>query len=98
MATAMFLEWSGLTAERYEQLRPRVIWERDVPQGILLHVATFGPEGARIADVWESEDAWRRFLESRIMPAVQEAGVPGEPRVEFRPVHALFTPAIERKS
>lgn len=43
------------------------------PEGLIVHAAT--PHGAtwRSVDVWESEAAYDRFRDERLMPAVQEA-------------------------
>ena len=40
------------------------------PQGILFHVATEAPGGVRVTDVWESRDAFERFRDSLLMPAM----------------------------
>jgi hypothetical protein len=97
MAVAMHMEWPGVTAEQYDRVRQRVNWEVEAPEGAILHLASFTPEGARIVDVWESEAAFNRFLRDRLMPVVEEVGLSGEPRVQLYPVHALFTPAFEPK-
>ncbi len=94
MAVAMFMEWAGITPEQYDQTRDLVGWERQTPEGAILHIATFGPEGARVVDVWETEAAFQRFVEERLMPGVQQLGIPGQPNVQFSPVHALFTPGL----
>lgn len=95
MAVAMFMRWPGVTAEQYDEARERVNWESDVPDGAKFHVATFGPDGARITDVWESQEAFERFGTERLMPVTQEIGIDTEPEVEFAPVHALFAPMYE---
>ena len=93
MAVAIQGVWPGFTAEQYDQLRDVVGWEREVPPGLILHVASFSPERAHIFDVWESEEAAQRFFEDRLMPGAQQVGIPGAPEGQFYPVHALFTPA-----
>ncbi len=94
MATAVFLDWPGLTPEQYDQLREVVGWERDKPEGGVLHAATFYSDGARIFDVWDSEEAFQNFVQERIMPGVQQVGLQAEPSVQTYPVHALFTPGL----
>ena len=43
----------------------------DAPAGMLLHLATSLPGGGlRYLDIWESEDAWSRFVEERLHPVV----------------------------
>jgi hypothetical protein len=39
-----------------------------------------GQQGFRVVDVWESEEAFRRFGET-LMPILQELGVEGEPEI-----------------
>jgi len=57
-------------------------------EGILVHVAGEGPNGFRIVDVWESEEAARRFGEL-LGPHMQEIGITEQP--EIYPVHAFVS-------
>jgi hypothetical protein len=57
-------------------------------EGLLAHVAGQGANGFRVVDVWESEDAFRRFGE-KLMPVLQEIGVQGEP--EIYPAHTFVS-------
>ena len=45
--------------ERYEQFAAPL--REGAPEGLILHAAGPTDEGFRIVEVWESEDAWRRF-------------------------------------
>jgi hypothetical protein len=92
----MFMRWEGLTAEQYDEVRGVVRWEEDVPQGARFHCATFDDGGARIFDIWDSAEDFQRFIDERIMPAAQEAGLTGEPQVEINETHAVFNPGIDR--
>jgi hypothetical protein len=47
--------------ESYEPLAADI--ERSLPDGLILHAAGRTEEGFRIIEVWESEDAWRRFAD-----------------------------------
>lgn len=94
MPTALFLEWDGVTAEQYDQIRAIAGWEDDTPDGAMLHVAAFTDGGMRIFDLWESAEAFQAFFEARIMPAVQQVGMTGQPEVELITAHATFTPAF----
>ena len=96
MAIAVHLQWPEVNADQYDRLKDHVGWERDVPQGGILHITSFSPQGAHIVDVWESQEAFQRFLEDRLMPGVQEIGIQGEPEPQVYPVHDLFTPGIDR--
>jgi hypothetical protein len=93
MPAALFLKWDGVTPEQYEQIRATANWEGDLPDGAMFHVAAFTDGGMRIFDVWASAEAFQTFFSERVMPAIQEVGLTGEPEVELLPVHALFTPA-----
>ena len=50
--------------------------------------------GLRATDVWESADHFNRFVEERLMPAVTEIGIEGQPDVELYPLHAVFNPGV----
>jgi hypothetical protein len=78
----------SLTQERYvESVRrltdgkSRLESPADWPvEGLLAHIAGEGQNGFRVVDVWESEDAFRRFGEI-LMPILQEIGVEGQPEI-----------------
>jgi len=77
-----------LTRERYEKVirsltggKGRMETPADWPvEGLLVHAAGEGEHGFRVVDVWESEDACRRFGD-RLMPALHEAGIKEEPEI-----------------
>src|SRR4051794_3400599 len=45
LAIVWLLEWDGLTPEQYEALKEAVGWERDVPNGLHAHAASFNDKG-----------------------------------------------------
>jgi hypothetical protein len=94
MATVMLLHWPETTLDQYDQVRERVQWDSDVPNGVKLHISGSADDGLHILDVWESEEAFNAFFEQRIMPAVQEVGIQGQPDVKFYPLHGVFVPAL----
>jgi hypothetical protein len=49
-------------------------------EGLLAHIAGEGENGFRVVDVWESEDAFRRFGET-LIPILQELGIEGQPEI-----------------
>ena len=69
--------------ERYPDLA-RLL--RRTPRGLLLHVAGPTDEGFRIIEIWESEDAWRRF-EPSLQAAVAAIDADVRPRVAVRDLH-----------
>jgi hypothetical protein len=95
MAVGMFMDWSGVTPEQYDEVRGSVDWEGDTPTGALFHAATFDQQGAHIFDMWESAADFQRFVEERLTPGTQAAGLVGEPQVRIFEIHATFTPAFE---
>lgn len=79
----------SLTREKYQETvrkltggkRSRMESTADWPvAGVLVHVAGQTEKGFRVVDVWESEDAFRRFGE-KLMPILKEVGVEGGPEV-----------------
>jgi hypothetical protein len=86
----------GLTRDQYDEVVRRVNPETgrlespaDFPvEGVLAHVAGESPSGFRVVEVWESEDALRRYGEL-LLPAFQEVGVEGEP--EIYPTYNFIT-------
>lgn len=83
----------GFTREQYEEtvrrLHPdgRLESLSDWPvDGLLVHVTGESPNGFRVIDVWESEDAARRFAEL-LLPLLGELGATGEP--EVYPTHTF---------
>jgi hypothetical protein len=94
VAVAVYIEWPGITAEKYDDLRDLVEWEREVAQGSIIHIASIGSEDVSVVDVWESEEAFGRFVEERLMPGAQQLGLPGQPTAQSYPVHALFMPGL----
>jgi hypothetical protein len=86
----------SLTQEQYEESvvkltggKSRLESPADWPvEGLLAHIAGQGPDGFRVVDVWESEEAFRRFGEA-LMPVLQQLGVEGQP--EIYPAHTYVS-------
>jgi len=88
MPVVVVFQSPSLTQEQYEQVIGRLTdgkkrmeslsdWPAD---GILAHAAGQGPDGFRVVDVWESEDAFGRFGET-LVPILQELGVDVQPEI-----------------
>ena len=97
MATIMQMHWPEATEEQYEQVRSRVDWEGNRPDGAKLHVVGFSDDGMRILDIWASPEAFQSWFEERIGPAVQEVGIEGNPDVRMFPLHGVYAPAFGRE-
>ena len=67
MATVIMQKWDGITPDQYDALRESVGWDRDVPAGMRFHVASFGDGVLRMTDVWDSEELFGTFVQTRIL-------------------------------
>jgi hypothetical protein len=56
--------------------------------GLLAHIAGQGENGFRVVDVWESEEAFRKFGDS-LMPILKELGIDVTP--EVYPAHTFVS-------
>lgn len=96
MAVVLVHQGPGLTKESYEEAvrrltagKTRLESPADWPvEGVLVHAAGEAEGGFRVVDVWESEEAVRRFGET-LMPILQEIGVEAEP--EMYPAHTFVS-------
>ncbi|PYQ77588.1 MAG: hypothetical protein DMG04_00025 [Acidobacteria bacterium] len=89
------MEWPGVTPEQYNRVMSNLGLDKNPPAGAVFHVAGFTGGSARIVDIWDSQQAFERFQKDRLTAAVQKAGITGQPKVQFYPVHNLFAPNIE---
>ncbi|MCU7820247.1 hypothetical protein [Kitasatospora sp. DSM 101779] len=97
MAIAAVFEIPGMTQDQYEQSADKVTGGRgpvtssdDWPvPGLISHTAAPTPDGWLVVDVWESEEAFRRFGEI-IVPILQELGV-ANAHPKIYPVHTVVT-------
>ena len=96
MPVALVSQGGGITKELYDETIRRMTGGKtraDSPadwpvEGLLVHVAGEAEGGFRVVDVWESEEALRRFAET-LVPILQELGVEGKP--EIYPTHAFVS-------
>ncbi len=93
MAQVMKLRWDGVRPEQYDAVRASVQWESDIPDGAIFHVAWFRDGGMTVVDVWETQEQFERFFQNRLVPAVEQAGIQGEPQMNWHDAHAYFNPA-----
>ena len=89
MAIAVDLNFPGATADQYDEA-VRLIGHgpAGTPHvgGALFHWAAVTSDGVRVVDVWDSREQFERFSQEKIVPAVQQAGMPA-PEIEFIDVH-----------
>jgi hypothetical protein len=88
LSVVLVSEGPGITRETYQEVirrftggKARMESPADWPvEGLLAHIAGEGPNGFRVVDVWESEDAARRFGDV-LMPILAELGVTQPPEI-----------------
>ena len=95
MAVVLVHQGPDVTRSSYEQVvrsltgKERAESPSDWPvDGLLVHAAGDGPNGFRVVDVWESEEAAQRFGE-KLAPHLQDAGITAEP--EVYPAHTFVS-------
>jgi hypothetical protein len=95
MAVMMIMDAPEGTTDQYDRTNEimGLRGDEDAPEGLIQHVAASDGNGLLIVDVWESEDAFGRFYEQRLGPALEQSGVAasaGDPRPPL-PVHNALT-------
>ena len=89
-----FVEDIAASWERYERFAAAL--DGPAPPGLIVHAAGPTDEGFRIIGLWESEEAWHRFLAERLASATELAAeVPPVFRA-LRPRHIVFGLREER--
>ncbi len=95
MAVAVTLKFPA-TIEQYDQVNEKLDPANNAPDGLIIHTGAEGDGGIRIFDVWDSAEAFERFRDERLGPAVAEVvgeGDPaGQPEVEIYELHDVFKP------
>ena len=85
----------GVPVEMLDAVSKEMNVDTDPPPGLVVHVHYFDQGRARVVDVWESQDDYRRFAESRLMPAMQKVAAQNgmqleqPPAPEFTELHAV---------
>lgn len=90
MAVVWLVEWDGISEEQLEELRERTEWESDPPEGLEHQVIAFSDKSLVLTQVWKSPEHVMRFMEDRLLPAVEAMGIRSMPRVDQYAVHSVF--------
>jgi quinol monooxygenase YgiN len=64
--------------EAYETVNEKMFGSKrptEPIEGNIIHTAGDGPNGFRVVDVWESQEAFDTFFNNRVAPAMQAAGL-----------------------
>ena len=72
MAWALIQKAQEASWDDYERVSAAVAADKNQPEGLIAHAA--GEENGkwRSVDIWESQAAYERFRDERLMPAVRE--------------------------
>jgi len=92
MAVIAHIVLPGVTPEQYDAVRSNCGWLTQHPAGVLSHVTWWEGADCHNIDAWESEAAFGAFGETRLGPAMAQAGVAVQPQVTFHPAHEVFAP------
>jgi hypothetical protein len=90
MAVAMFMHWPGMKPDQYDAVMARLALDANPAAGGVLHVAALTDEGLEVCDVWQTEQAFRGFLEQRLLPVARELEIQSDPEIRFIPLHHLY--------
>jgi hypothetical protein len=90
MAVAMFMHWSGVSADQYDAVMLRLDLDANPAAGGILHIAAVTDDGLDVCDVWQTEQAFQSFLEHRFLPVASELDLEGSPEIELVPLHNLY--------
>ena len=95
MAIIAVFDDPSLTKQSYEESIRRLMDKdkaespSDWPvEGLVAHIAGDPGTGFRVVDVWESEEAFRRFGEA-LAPVLEAIGIDAQPQVY--PAHTIVT-------
>jgi hypothetical protein len=89
MAILGIFTGQGFTKQMYEDLRKEVDWENNPPAGIILHAAALDKSGnVQVADIWESEQDFTNFINSRLKAGFDKIHAP-MPKGELYQVHNI---------
>jgi len=92
MAVFVQVELTGVTTEQYDALNAKLQAAPGNPfEGCLAHVAVPTNSGLQIFDLWESEEAVRKF-EGVVMPLAAEVGMTEGSRPQTSEVHNYWVP------
>jgi hypothetical protein len=96
MAVAVLQEIPGLTAEMYEAVQTEMDTRGNPPAGLIVHTGGAMDGGWRVFDAWESEDAWEKFRQGTLGPAIEKVSggqtPPVPPRIEVYELHEIIKP------
>ena len=94
MAACLIMQFAGVNAATYEAVMKELGLRGanpDWPSGIISHVAGFDSDGMYVVDIWDSQEDFDAFVESRLQPAFEAVGGLPMPQVTTFDVHNSYT-------
>jgi hypothetical protein len=96
MAVGMLLAGEAVTKDTYTQLTEKMFGnypmrEDQSPDGLIVHTAGQADTGWYVYDLWESQEKFQQFVDSKLGPALAELGigVDNPPKPQFFPIETL---------
>lgn len=86
MSVFFILDFPEATMDQYDRVIERMDLGGEVAPGAVFHVAGPHAGGLRVIDVWDDEDAYNAFAETKIGPLTAAEGI-AEPAVTRVEVH-----------
>jgi len=90
MAVAVIARFPDLTPETYGEVIASLELDANPPAGAIFHMAADGQGGVVAADIWQTEQTFRAFLDSRLRPALRMHGVHRDPVLEIAPLANVY--------
>ena len=93
MAVTMDLRMPSEAAQSYEPLNREMGVRKDkLPEGLIHHFATRTKDDFNIFEVWESQEAFDRFANDRLLPALKKLVGAQAPQIQptFGELHNEF--------
>lgn len=95
MAVTFTLDMPGMTREQLDALVQQLgAGPGKVPDGQIAHIEAITDDGAQIIDVWESAEAYERFMQERLGPIFAAAGMPPIDTPRMLEVHRVFVAEV----
>jgi hypothetical protein len=89
MALTVLYQIPGLTQDQYDQIIETLQAGGITAQGRIYHVAGPMEGGWQVLDVFESQEAFERFIGGGLGPVMQRLGI-APPPMTFSPVHNML--------
>jgi hypothetical protein len=93
LAVIMELEFAGLTTDQYDAIDSALDIGSNPPDGFIAHSARMDGDTLRILDIWESEQAFENFVDSRLGPTIGDTlgdDAPAPPAPQYKQLHNAY--------